>query len=464
MDTLFYKILLLFVGLAFLFIQSKEFKSSKIHLVLLPQWKHFAGWLGSAKQLGVQSPHYPMHLLRINWQTLSGFSEEELRQFEQALTKKNQYLVVIFPVFIQECLSTLAVWKNLKTLPIRYCELSAAQTSTHLHNWTQTERTAELQNFQYFLDTLKEDFPSMQYFAWGAFANPSTPTEVFWNMLLGQFQRYWQGYVVVVKNPTPDHFQALARVQFPVAVHLHSQTESMAQWLEDFLFILNGIQHLPLVYLSQQEHNAEVPAADKLLARLLWRNPRWQGINLLTESSKPLESVYAWHWQKDWDTGLILINKSNQKQKINTATFFPSFFYQELFYEDTQAVSFKVLAKDSQGFHQVELPPQSIAFLSSTALPSIAENNWIANFQANLQTPTTLVLQYQLLEDSSRIDLRLFDFAGNEIYHWHKEALKAGFYQMHYQAEALSEGSYLCSLVLEGKNFIYEFDFFPSQI
>ncbi len=462
MDTLFYKILLLFIGLGFLFLQSREFKSSRVHLVAHHQWRYFSNWLGTVPAADWLSPSvYPLRLLRIKWQTLVALSEQELQQLGQILSKRKQQLLVIFPVFTQPPVPTLATWHRLKALPIYYCELSAEETEESLQSWKQAERVENLQNMQYFLETLKTEFPSMQYFVWGAFANPSTDKETIWNMLLVQFQKYWQGYVVIIKNPTPDNFQALVRTKFPIAIHLHSQTESMQAWLEDFLFLLKGIQQLPLAYLSQQEQHVEVLAADKLLARLFWRNPRWQGIGLMTENSKLQEGIYAWHWQKDWETGIILINKSAQKQTISTNTFFPSFFYQELYYEDPDSATFKIATQTSQAFNKVVLPPQSIAFLSSTALPFIGENLWIDRFEILTPSHQKIVFQFQLLQDSSQLVFRLLDWEGKEIYHWQKKALKAGFYEMHYQTQALSESHYLCSISLEGKNFIYDFDFFP---
>lgn len=465
MDTLLYKILLLFVGLAFLFLQSKDFKSVKNNLVKIPQHYVFAKLLGIVDTPALTSP-YPLHLSKISWQTLASLSEQEIDHLAQMMNKKHQKLIVIFPVFAQECIDTLAIWKNFEKLPIQYCELSAAQSDVPFQDIMQLDRALYLQNFQYFLETLKGDFPTIQYFVWGAFDNPSSSKEILWNMLLAQFQKYWHGYVVNAQNPTALNFQALLRARVPLGIHLHSQTEQIQQWLNDFLFIFNSAQYLPLVYIEQQEANANVWTIHSLLARLLWRSPIWQATSLVNPKGENIKDVYVWLWHKNWDTGMVIINLSNQKQIIDTnkSEVFPSFFYQELFCQDAQSTHFKIQRQVSQGNYKAIIPPQSMAFLSNAPLPFIGEKNYIVNFEVRPTAPDTITLHYQLLENTRQVVLRLFDLTGNEIYYWQKKKMKAGFYEMHYQAKALVEGHYLCSISADGKNFIYDFDFFPSQM
>jgi len=471
MDILFYRILLLFVGLAFLFIQSGEYKSFKIKLEVLPQFTTFFGWAGFAfLPSSKNNQKYPPPLLIVSWQELINLSEDALLQFKTDLKQRNQSLIVIYPVFMHNWQESINQFQHFKDLPISYWEFGATIPNTFSREWQESLISEYVSEFGELVGEIRREFPRTQFFAWGAFQKPTHTTQQIWNHLLASQQNNLQGYTLVIDTLNLQTFQALLKIKSNLShpqnrarllsLHLKNKDLELSNGFSSSLFILNSILQLPLAYLSYQDEKSEesLISTEMLLSRILWRVPRLQNLQFKAEATITNVHLQGWYWQKNWETGVILINLGNETQRIHTADLFPSFFFQEVFtISAVEQEKPQLSTKKTQGFHKVVVPPHSLVFLSTKSmLPHSFSNDTthLLGFKIELISPNTLKMEYHLADYSRNLHIRLFDMKGEEIYAWQQQDCKKGYYKLNHQIKHLSAGEYLCCVDVENENLL----------
>ncbi len=475
MDTLFYRILLLFVGLAFLFIQSGEYQSFKIKVKVLPLFVDFAKWARfmSFPSSDPDSPQeYPVPVLAVAWEDLERMSAKSLHRLRADLMEQNQSLLVIYPVFSQVWRDAPLQWKRYQDLPISHWELSAAGAAEASEEWQLSLLPEFVSTFDVMIGQLRAEFRDTQLLAWGAFQQPDKAAYQMWNHLLASQQKNIDGYALIIDKLDLQTFQYLMKLK-PMLVqpqhrakslglHLKNTSPDTADELTSFVFLVNMILGMPLAYLSYQKipNKDIVFSADTLLERLFWRKPRLHHLQFVGGQPGQLQDLYGWYWEKKWENGAILVNLGKESQKIHSTDLFPSFFFQEIFSISEEAKEGFSLKK-GEGFHKVTLPPESIAFLSTKQmLPHVSHEKIKAllAFEVEVSDRQQLKMTYYLAEATAQLGIRVLDMGGQEVYAWQQQNASKGYYVLHHQRRHFMNGKYVCSVQMGHQNLLYTFD------
>ncbi|GAB4396607.1 MAG: hypothetical protein OHK0053_11080 [Microscillaceae bacterium] len=304
-------------------------------------------------------------------------------------------------------------------------------------------------------------FSDLPFRAQAGFAQPQSLTQQAWNDWLRQHQFHLEGYVLDISEAIAHfpletlarHLQTTNQALLPgqgLALHCTLPVEGLGE-LTDSLWALWASKGL--AYLSLASPQAEaLPAAAFFWQYLTWSQSgrEWQRFHQAGEEALPV-----FIWQKDWELGAWLHNAQAKSQVVWLEDQFPENFYVAMFSGD----NFESLPPQKSK-NKLVLPPQTWAWLSTHPLPMLGPAN--PKLHIRRSAPAQIEVRVCVQKTGFVLYLRLVNAQGQEVFAWGKKAARAGTFYLDLEVPRLPAGLYYWIQELDGQCFWQAWEYLPD--
>ncbi|NJL13538.1 MAG: hypothetical protein HC913_11395 [Microscillaceae bacterium] len=317
-------------------------------------------------------------------------------------------------------------------------------------------------DFSDFKQAWRAYFPGLAFRAQAGFAKPQSSFEQAWNAWLLQHQFYLEGYLLDISDvlachplkTLAQHWQAASQALQPgqsLALHCTLPAEGLGT-VGYKLWELLSFSHLAYLTLAIREGAVSPPAA------FFWQYLAWSQLGRKWQSLRQMgseDTLRAYAWQKDWELGAWLYNADSKNQVLWLEAIFPENFYVAMY----SGENFESLAP-RKARNRLVLPPQTWAWLSTHPPAMLGASH--PTLLIRRTAPTAIEVGLAIQKAGFPLYLRLLDTKGQEVFAWGQKAARAGTFYLDLEVSHLPEGLYYWIQEAEGQWQWQAWDYAPA--